>query len=87
MNGCTLPVLHCIEVSQQSDATGHEQPICDGRSNVGFSRKRPSAIKGDPSLWASCDHCSLSGGFDSTHVHGIHVPVEDDPIASKNLAA
>jgi DNA-binding transcriptional LysR family regulator len=41
---CTLLVLHCTEVSHRTAALGHEQPICDGRSHVGFSN-RPFGVK------------------------------------------
>jgi hypothetical protein len=37
------PTLRCSNSWTTSDETGHEQPNCDGRSQVGFSRKRPSA--------------------------------------------
>jgi len=49
-------MLRCGEEAQQSVVQGHEQTICDGRSYVGFFRKRPLAAAGTAPLRANCRH-------------------------------
>jgi hypothetical protein len=46
------------------DSIGQKPPICDGRSDIGFSRMRPSATKRDPSLWAfDLLHCGKTASL------------------------
>jgi hypothetical protein len=56
-------MLHSSNLDVSMSAPGHEEPLCDGRSRVCFSRKRRTAAARQPAALGQEPTCRTAKDF------------------------